>query len=176
MLGYPTVKIAQSARSRLRARIRDILRAEEDVSFMFDLLKGCAPPPPVTDPNPDAGGERWQINEPSPDYARSTLDRVCAIEALNAREPRSAEPSGWWGSFADHFARSAANEHACALWGRALRLPVDEVARIASGRRTILELDPDIAAVAGMLLGIPAEDMAGLALANVGLRPSWERV
>jgi hypothetical protein len=173
-LGYPTVKIAQSARARLRTRIGDILREDVDVSFMYDILEGHAPAAaasePETRPPPEAAVEAWLEGEPSPHYARNTMDRARAIEALtaHAREP---EHSAWFGSFAEYFAGAVASQDRRELWALALNLPHDEIERIASGRRTVLELDPDVAVLAGMLLDIPAEDMEGMALADVGLRP-----
>jgi DNA-directed RNA polymerase specialized sigma24 family protein len=174
-LGYPTVKIAQSARSRLRTRITDILREEVDVSFMYELLEGYAPTAPasepVTRPLPEIPAEAPQTSEPSPRYARTTLKRARVIDALGAQAREVTDPSDWFGSFAEHFARCVTTQDERALWARALDLPDDEIDRIASGRRTMLELDPDLAALAGLLLGIRAEDAAGMALADVGLRP-----
>jgi DNA-directed RNA polymerase specialized sigma24 family protein len=175
-LGYPTVKVAQTVRARLRTRIRDILQKEVDVSFMYDLLGGhglsATVTEPVSPPAPEAAAlDPEPAEDPSANYAHSTLERVRAVETLATHAGEETEPSDWFGSYSEHFARKVDEEDGRALWATALGLPADEIHRLAAGRRTLLELDPDIAALAGMLLGIPVEDAVGLALADAGLRP-----
>lgn len=175
-LGYPTVKSAQTMRARLRARIRDIVREEVDVSFMYDLLEGHGLSAEVSEPVIPLTAEVYtivedQAGDPSPSYALSALERARAIEALARDAEGNSQPSDWFGSYAEHFARASDGVERRALWARALGLPHDVIDQVASGRHAVLELDPDIAAVMGMLLGIPPESAAGLALADVGLRP-----
>lgn len=174
-LGYPTVKVAQTVRARLRARIRDIVREEVDVSFMYDLLEGQGLSVPVTEAVIPSTAEVSAMvddhaEDPSSTYANTALERVRVVAALARDAADGDRPSEWFGSYADHFVR-AVDEDQRVLWARALGMPQDEIDRIASGRRAVLELDPDTAAVVGMLLGIPPESAAGLALADVGLRP-----
>jgi DNA-directed RNA polymerase specialized sigma24 family protein len=173
-LGYPTVKVAQTVRARLRTRIRDIVRDEVDVTFMYELLEHSATAPVGESVILPSAATAAMVEDPAADpsatYERITLERVRAVEALllSGDDSNRAE---LFGSYAECFARALEGEGKRALWGRALGMPNDEVDRIASGRRLVLELDPDVAAVTGMLLGITLSNAEGLALADIGLRP-----
>lgn len=175
-LGYPTVKSAQTVRARLQTRIRDLVRDEVDVSFMYGLLEGHGLTAAVRDPAPASSPEVNALVEdpagdPSPHYGPAALERVRAVQVLARSGNEDGRVSDWFGSYAEHLARAFDGKDKRGLWARALGLPPEEIERIASGRRLVLELDADIAALVGILLGIPPETAAGLALADVGLRP-----
>lgn len=173
-LGYPSVKNAQSVRSRLQKRVKDIVRSEVDVSFMFELLAGGAV---QVQPNavPESPESIWV--SPEQDTLRaSEKDRTRILAAAThvrdvaarTRDLKLDKPP--FGSFAHLFA-DVLSDSAAADWSGALNLHQDDITLMGSGELTVLEINPDEAVTLAQMLGLTTEHLAGLALADLGARP-----
>jgi DNA-directed RNA polymerase specialized sigma24 family protein len=172
-LGYPSVKNAQSVRSRVHKRVKTIVRSEVDVSFMFDgLAVGATQEPTAVSDTPES---IW--TNPEQDILRASAEgrgRILAAAthvrdvAAQSRDLKLDRPP--FGSFAHLFADVLRNS-ASADWSEALNLHQDDVALLGFGDLTVLEINPDEAVTLAQMLGLTTEDLAALALADLGARP-----
>jgi DNA-directed RNA polymerase specialized sigma24 family protein len=175
-LGYPSTKIAQTARARVRARVVRLLRADVDVSYMFEAF--AASPSDIDDARsatlPEATADSEDVVEETPPASVESrvkaFNRVALVEELASGAPTD-QPL--FSSFAEGFAAvlDDGGRGSPSQWATALRWDEDDVAQLRSGECTVLELDPDTALMMGDLLMFSVEDLIGMGLADVGLRP-----
>jgi DNA-directed RNA polymerase specialized sigma24 family protein len=174
-LGLPDRKSAQTARSRVKKRMEDILQNEADVSFMFTLT-----PDPIIVAglaadagDPDLDWDSIDEAMPSSDRSRESLfKRVKLANELARRASSQIVGLAPLGSFAKVFDDLIAGGGAGSPgeWAEALGVEEQDVTLLRQGERTVLELDPDKVVLLTGLLGVEVREAVLSGLGDLGLR------